>query len=142
MYVHYAEEISQETFLKAIKGIKNFQNNSDIYTWLCKIAKNSWNNYLKRERKFVQLNEEILFSLEFENEAKNLENKQEVLEIYKIIHNLEPMTKEIMLLRLHSDLTFKEIGNLFGKSEQWAKTKYYRGKIKIREELQNKSDNL
>lgn len=83
-----------------------------------------------------------MFSLEFENEAKNLENKQEVLEIYKIIHNLEPMTKEIMLLRLHSDLTFKEIGNLFGKSEQWAKTKYYRGKIKIREELQNKSDNL
>lgn len=130
-----AEEILQDTFYKAIKSADSFQGNSTIYTWLCTIAKNSWRNYLIRKKKikFVPLEEEILSNIETEG----AEDKQGVLEIYKAMHKLEPMTKEIMLIKLHSSLTFKEIGNLFGKSEQWARTKYYRGKLKMREELKD-----
>lgn len=130
-----AEEILQETFYKAIKNADSFNGNSTIYTWLCTIAKNNWKNYLIRKKKikFVPLEENLLSN----PENDYIEDKQGILEIYKAMHKLESITKEIMLIKLHSNLTFKEIGNLFGKSEQWARTKYYRGKLKIREELKN-----
>lgn len=130
-----AEEILQETFYKAIQSADSFQGNSTIYTWLCTIAKNNWKNYLIRKRKikFIPLEEDVLSNVETER----IEDKQGILEIYKAMHKLEPMTKEIMLIKLHSNLTFKEIGDLFGKSEQWARTKYYRGKLKMREDLKN-----
>lgn len=130
-----AEEILQETFYNAIKNADSFKGDSSIYTWLCKIAKNNWKNYLKRKSKiqFVSLEENMLDNTRFES----IEERHRLLEIYEAMHKLDSVTKEILLIRLHSDLSFKEIGDLFGKSEQWARTKFYRGKLKIKEELKD-----
>lgn len=130
-----AEEILQETFYNAMKNTESFKGNSSIYTWLCKIAKNKWKNYLKRKSKieFVPLEEDTFYNLDFEN----IEDKQELLGVYQAINKLDSTTKEILLIKMHSNLTFKEIGNLFNKSEQWARTRFYRGKLKLKEELEN-----
>lgn len=130
-----AEEILQDTFYNAIKNTDSFKENSSTYTWLCTIAKNRWKNYLKRKNKiqFIPLEENILHNLE----TQNIEDRQELVEIYRAMHKLDSTTREILLIRLHSNLTFKEIGYLFGKSEQWARTKFYRGKLKLKEELKN-----
>ncbi len=130
-----AEEILQDTFYSALKNIENFKGNSSIYTWLCTIAKNNWKNYLKRKSKikFVSLEEDLL-NFKYD---ENLEDRQDILKIYEAMHKLDSTTKEILLIRLHSNLSFKEIGTLFGKSEQWARTNFYRGKLKIREELKS-----
>ena len=130
-----AEEILQDTFYNAMKNTESFKGNSSIYTWLCKIAKNNWNNYLKRKSKieFVPLEENTLYNSDFEN----IEDKQELLRVYQEINKLDSTTKEILLIKMHSNLTFKEIGNLFNKSEQWARTRFYRGKLKLKEELEN-----
>ena len=130
-----AEEILQDTFYNAMKNTESFKGNSSIYTWLCKIAKNNWNNYLKRKSKieFVPLEENTLYNSDFEN----IEDKQELLRVYQEINKLDSITKEILLIKMHSNLTFKEIGNLFNKSEQWARTRFYRGKLKLKEELEN-----
>ena len=130
-----AEEILQDTFYNAMKNTESFKGNSSIYTWLCKIAKNNWNNYLKRKSKieFVPLEEDRLYNSDFEN----IEDKQELLRVYQEINKLDSITKEILLIKMHSNLTFKEIGNLFNKSEQWARTRFYRGKLKLKEELEN-----
>ncbi len=130
-----AEEILQDTFYNAMKNTESFKGNSSIYTWLCKIAKNNWKNYLKRKSKieFVPLEEDRLYNSDFEN----IEDKQELLRVYQEINKLDSITKEILLIKMHSNLTFKEIGNLFNKSEQWARTRFYRGKLKLKEELEN-----
>ena len=130
-----AEEILQDTFYNAMKNTESFKGNSSIYTWLCKIAKNNWNNYLKRKSKieFVPLEENTLYNSDFEN----IEDKQELLRVYQEINKLDSTTKESLLIKMHSNLTFKEIGNLFNKSEQWARTRFYRGKLKLKEELEN-----
>ena len=130
-----ADEILQETFYSALKNIDKFKGKSSIYTWLCTIAKNNWKNYLIRKNKikFVPLDEDLLDYSQFEN----TENKQELVDLYKAMHKLDSITKEILLIKLHSDLTFKEIGDLFGKSEQWARTRFYRGKLKLKEDLKN-----
>lgn len=130
-----AEEILQDTFYNAMKNIKSFEGNSSMYTWLCKIAKNNWKNYLKRKSKieFVPLEEDVLYNSEFDN----VEDRQELLKIYQAMNKLDSITKEILLIKLHSNLTFKEIGSLYDKSEQWTRTRFYRGKLKLKEELKN-----
>lgn len=130
-----AEEILQDTFYNAIKNAENFKGNSSMYTWLCSIAKNNWKNYLIRKNKieFITLEENVLDNQSFES----IDNRQDLLHIYEAMHKLEATTKEIVLLRLHSNLSFKEIGTLFGKSEQWARTNFYRGRLKIRRDLEN-----
>lgn len=128
-----AEEILQDTFVSALKSIENFKGNSSIYTWLSAIARNKWKNYLKRKKNitFIPLSDDIPDT----SHTEDFENKEKLIKMYEILDELDPTIKEIILLKLHSDLTFKEIGNLFGKSEQWARTNFYRGKLKIRKEL-------
>ena len=79
-----AEEILQDTFYKAMKNTESFKGNSSIYTWLCKIAKNNWKNYLKRKSKieFVPLEEDVFYNSDFEN----IEDKQELLRVYQAIN--------------------------------------------------------
>lgn len=130
-----AEEVLQDTFYSAMKNIENFKENSSIYTWLCAIAKNNLKNYLNRKNKIksIPLEEDIIDNSLIES----LEDKQNVLELYNMIHKLDAITKEVILIKISSNLTFKEIGEMFGKSEQWAKSKFYRGKLKMKEELEN-----
>lgn len=136
-----AEELTQETFYKAIKNIKKFEGNSKVSTWLCQIAKNEWRTYVAKESKLKQIpieDENYIDKLILENTAEtDVEEKEAVLSLYKEIHKLDQKTKEVIYLRIKGDLTFKEIGEILGESEEWARITYYRGKIKLKEELRN-----
>ncbi|MCI8397003.1 MAG: sigma-70 family RNA polymerase sigma factor [Clostridia bacterium] len=136
-----AEELTQETFYKAIKNIKKFEGNSKVSTWLCQIAKNEWRTYVAKESKIKQIpieDENYIDKLILENTAETeVEEKEAVLNLYKEIHKLDQKTKEVIYLRIKGDLSFKEIGEILGESEEWARITYYRGKIKLKEELRN-----
>ncbi len=136
-----AEELTQETFYKAIKNIKKFEGNSKVSTWLCQIAKNEWRTYVAKESKIKQIpieDENYIDKLILENTAEtDVEEKEAVLNLYKEIHKLDQKTKEVIYLRIKGDLSFKEIGEILGESEEWARITYYRGKIKLKEELRN-----
>lgn len=136
-----AEELTQETFYKAIKGINKFRNECKINTWLCQIAKNEWRNYLAKEKKIKQISidddnylEGLLIDKSIENHA---EERSEIINLYKQIHKLDEKTKEVFYLRIKGELSFKEIGEILGKSEEWARITFYRGKIKLKEEIKN-----
>lgn len=134
-----AEELTQETFYKAIKGVKNFKGDSKVSTWLCQIAKNVWRDYLSHEKKlklsFID-DEKYINSLLIEKiETEDIDARNELISLYKEIHKLDEKTKEVFLLRIRGELSFKEIGNIMGQSEEWARTIFYRGKIKLKEEL-------
>lgn len=138
-----AEELTQETFYKAIKGIKKFNYEYKTSTWLCQIAKNTWIDYLRKEKKqkFISIIddensiEKMIFEKSFED---TIEDKSEIISLYKYIHGLDEDTREVFYLRLKGELNFKEIGEILNKSENWARLTFYRGKIKLKEVMNNK----
>ena len=128
-----AEELTQEAFCEAIRQIDNFKGKCKIEVWICQSAKNLWYDEVKRNKKKATI-EEIE---KLEDKAFDLENKiileEEKMYLYKKIHNLDSITKEIIILRINGELSFKEIGTIFNKSENWARVNFYRGKTKLKE---------
>ena len=134
-----AEELMQETFYSAVKNINRFRNESSMKTWLCKIAKNRWIDYLKDTKKLNEIGineieEKFVLLNSFE---EDFSNKEAVIDLYKKIHNLDEKTREVIYLRIRADLNFKEIGMIMGKTENWARVTFYRAKVKLKEEFDN-----
>lgn len=133
--VDLAEELTQETFYQAIKSITNFHDNgkAKFSTWLCAIAKNVWLQELNNKNK----NQQLKNSLKKENtafydlEEKYIKNEDKVL-FFKKAHQLSEDKREILYLRLLGDLSFKEIGSIFERTENWARVTFYRAKLEIR----------
>lgn len=128
-----AEELTQETFFQAVKGIDKFQGNCSISTWLCAIAKNLWREHLRKHEKQKNLFDEGGIPPSITEDDLYLE--WDDLEVLKAVHRLRDPMREVMYLRLSSNLTFSQIGQILGKSENWARVTYYRGKEKIIEEV-------
>ena len=125
-----AEELTQETFFQAIKGIDKFRGDCKVSVWLCQIAKNLWYKELeKRSRhKTVELDDTMPSG---ENIESKCLNRLEKVEVFRLIHNLDDVTREVVHLRLTGELQFSEIASIMGKTENWARVTYYRGKQKL-----------
>ena len=133
-----AEEVTQETFFKALKKADQFRGDCDVRVWLCQIAKNTLYDHLKKQKKQL-LGDEKLEKTESaggELLEEKLAQRSQAMEIHKVLHRLSEPYKEVFSLRTFGELTFREIGMLFGKSENWARVIYYRARVKIREELE------
>ena len=128
---HIAEEITQDTLFKALKEIKHFQGNCSVKSWLCQIAKNLYISYT-RKKKAVHTDGLEQFPDDSDIESMCI-RKDEALSIYKILHCLEEPYKEVFILRVLGDLSFREIGEIFGKQETWARVTYHRARLKIKE---------
>ena len=132
-----AEEVTQETFFKALKKADQFRGDCDVRVWLCQIAKNTLYDHLKKQKKQL-LGDEKLEKIESaggELLEEKLAQRSQAMEIHKVLHRLSEPYKEVFSLRTFGELNFREIGMLFGKSENWARVTYYRARVKIREEL-------
>ena len=132
-----AEELTQETFYKMIKKIDTFTGNSKLSVWLCEIAKNLWYDELRKKKYQTVSYDEIEMSNSTaykQNVENNYINKEEFDETTKRIENLDNLSKRVLYLRLNSDMSFKEIGDILGKTETWARVTFYRAKQKIKED--------
>lgn len=128
------EDITQETFFKALKNINSFKGNCKMGVWLCQIAKNLYFSYLKKEQNNFERVEDIVdvFDIDFE---QKIVDDESTFEIHKLLHNLEEPYKEVFTLRFFGDLSFLKIAELFGKTESWARVTYHRARIKLKEKL-------
>lgn len=124
-----AEELTQETFYQATKGIHNFRGDCKISVWLCQIAKRLWYKELKRV-KYVPLDEIEELQSDTNLEKQYIGNINKV-EFYKLLHTLDETSREVVYLRLTGDLSYSEIADIMGKTENWARVTFYRGKQKI-----------
>jgi len=131
-----AEELTQETFYRAIKNAKQFREECKMSTWLCQIAKYTFYQHLdkKNRRKEVSMDAAVEVAMEQQIEREYISNEQKLL-IYKKIQKMESPTKDVLMLRLSGELSFKEIGEILGKTENWARVTFYRGKQIIGKEL-------
>ena len=128
-----AEEITQEVFFKALKNIESFKGECKLSTWLCRIAKNTFYDYAKKNNRQVDYPLEIIIS--DENIEEKFANKETAYSIHKVLHKLNEPYKEVFRLRTFGELSFAQIGSLFDKTESWARVTYYRAKVMIKEEL-------
>ncbi|MDE6520363.1 MAG: sigma-70 family RNA polymerase sigma factor [Ruminococcus sp.] len=134
-----AKDILQSTMLKAFMTADKFRGESSVKTWLCGIAKNEYLNSIKRsENKNLPLDEAI--NAVDENIEHIFSDKFQAMEIHKILHELDEPYKEIFSLRVFAELKFSDIGEIFGKSENWARVTFYRAKEKIIKILQKQED--
>lgn len=130
-----AEELTQETFYRAIKSIHNFKNDCQISVWLCQIAKNLWYDELKKKNKIKSITQDEIVTIPATDKFENtIIFNDEKLQLYKKIQKLNEQTREVIYLRITGELSFKEIGYILGKTENWARTIFYRGKQKLKED--------
>ena len=126
---HLAEEIAQETFARALGAVDRFDGRGDVRAWLFTIARNVWVDHCRRHRRETELpGEDLPGGGDF---AGALEDREEVLALHGILHTLPEPYKEVFGLRVFGELPFRAIGQVFGKTEGWARVTYYRAKSRI-----------
>ena len=131
--VNISEELTQETFYRALKNINKFKGEAKLSTWLCQVAKNLWYDELKKKYKNTSFDEKVdLLEVQASPEEKAI-SKDNKLKLYSNIQKLDLKTREVIYLRITGDLSFKEIGIILNKTENWARVTYYRGKQKLKE---------
>jgi len=129
-----AEEITQESFFKALKNIDSFKGDCTLSTWLCKIAKNTFYSYAKKHSRQVDYPLDSIMS--DDNIEEKFVDKETAYAIHKAVHKLKDPYKEVFWLRTFGELSFTQIGALFDKTENWARVTYYRSKILVKEAMQ------
>lgn len=136
-----AEEITSETFFKAMRAIDKFRGDSDIRVWLCQIAKNTYFSYLKKHNRVTAIEDvnelDAPTSLNLE---QKLIDRNKAMNIHAHLHDLPEPYKEVFMLRVFGELSYKQIGNLFSKTENWACVTFYRAKNKILTKMEDQTD--
>ncbi len=131
----WAEELTQETFYRALHSLHTYDGTCKMSTWLCQIAKHVFLQELNKKKKHEadELSDDIP-SAEKGTEAFFIDSEQKI-ELLTALHRTKEPFREILYLRLFGDLSFKEIGEILGQTETWARVNFYRGKKMILEIL-------
>jgi len=134
---YIAEEITSDTFFKALKSIDSFRGDCEVRVWLCQIAKNCYYSYINKRKRTEQPNEnETQESSEFApSVAEEYARRDEIGQIQKILHDIGEPYKEVFMLSVFGQISLKEISRIFGKSESWARVTFYRAKQKLIEKM-------
>lgn len=136
-----AEELTQETFFQAIKGLGAYRGESSPQVWLCAIARRLWFKELKRRTRVVPAEEACFSQMAAPDDpATEAQTRQERLLLYQAMQRLDADTREVIRLRLAGDFSFRDIGEILGRSEVWARVRFYRGKEKLAEILGGEED--
>ena len=126
-----AEELTQETFYQAVRSIDRFDGKCKVSVWLCQIAKHLWYQQLRKQKREVPLSEEGV-DVPLPSAEEETLDRAGRLELLRQVHSLSEPYREVVYLRAFGDLSFREIGDVLGKTETWARVTFYRGKEKLR----------
>ncbi|MDD2234528.1 MAG: RNA polymerase sigma factor [Desulfitobacteriaceae bacterium] len=135
-----AEEVTQETFTKALKGIDDFDGTKDIRAWLFTIAKNTYYTYYKRQKIYADKEPPDNVPTSQELFTERIVDKESAFLVHRFLHGMKEPYKEVFSLRVFGELSFKKMALLFGKTPSWARVTFYRAKKQIvsyMEEIEN-----
>lgn len=132
-----AEEITQETFMKALKAIDSYNGEKDIRAWLFTIAKNAYFSYCRKQKCNVPFPEDDMLQDTGVSFIEALEDSEDAIRIHTFIHRMDEPYKEVFILRVMGELSYDKIGAVFGKSSGWARVTFYRAKQKIAEFMED-----
>ena len=132
---HMAEELTAQVFFRAMKALPKFRGDCDIQTWLCAMAKNTYLSYLRKQRPMEDIDELQIPDPE-QGIEEQIQDYQQAMVIHRVLHNLAEPYKEVFSLRVFGQLSFSDIGGLFGKTANWACVTYHRARAKICDEME------
>ena len=134
-----AEEITSETFFKAMHSIDNFRGETDVRVWLCQIAKNCYFSYLKKQQRIENI-DDIDFPDNQDTIEEQIAKQYDAMQIHLLLHNLAEPYKEVFMLRVFGELSFKQIADIFQKTDNWACVTYHRARNKILTRMEDKDE--
>ena len=132
---HIAEEITQEAFFKALRSLEQFRGDCSLKSWLCTIARNLWISEQRKKKTQPVEDAEMLSSPE-EGPEESIMRRDESMRVHRLLHHLDEPYREVFTLRTLGQLSFRDIGELFGKSDNWACVIYHRARAKIMQKLE------
>ena len=127
-----AEEITQETFFRAMENRSSFRGQSSVFVWLCQIAKNRYYTLLRKRKHLCDADADGVSNADVEN---GFLEQEDALRLHRLLHALKEPYKEVFSLRVFGELPFSQIGELFGKSDSWARLVFYRAKNELRRQM-------
>lgn len=135
-----AEEIVQETFLRALQQANKLPADTNLDAWLFRVAKNVHISRLRKNRPNVgsEILESVSAGVDIEEQLQQQDEAQHIL---AALHKLEEPYKEVFTLRALGDVPYKQIALLFGKTESWARVTYHRARLLLTERM-NKENTL
>ena len=132
---HTAEEITQETFFRAFRRLDSFRGDSDAATWLCAIAKNLVTDEQRRHGRLGAFPEE---STARDPGVEDVAvERDDSFRIHMALHAMEEPYREVFELRVFGELSFQQIGQIFARTENWARVTYHRARVKLKERMEN-----
>ena len=129
---HLAEELTQETFYQAVRSVDRFDGTCKVSVWLCQIAKHLWYQSLRKGRREAPVPPEDLPESPGPSAEESVLEREGRMDLLKLVHNLPETQKEVVYLRAFGGLSFREIGDVLGRTETWARVTFYRTKEKLR----------
>lgn len=130
-----AEELTEQVFFQALKALPTFRGDCDIRTWLCAMGRNCYLSHLRKAKQTEDIDE-----LQIPDPRKSIEDciadKQQAMAIHRVLHDLPEPYKEVFSLRVFGQLSFQDIGGLFGRTANWACVTYHRARQKILDEME------
>lgn len=135
---HVAEEVTSDTFFKALKAIRKFRGDCEVRVWLCQIAKNCYYSFVKSNGRNESMDTEELFWIadpQMPVEERYVQ-KETAIQLQKLLHLLSEPYKEVFMWRTYADLSFKQIGQMFGKTDNWACVTYHRARTMLKKGLE------
>lgn len=143
-----AEDITQESFIKAWKNIRGFRRGSSFQTWLFVITRNSAIDWLRQKKDFAlssfeteQGGNTLLETIADEGLLPDelLVRAEDIQFVESLLSELNPLYKEVLTLRYSSNLTFEEIGNILKQPLHTVKSQHRRAIIALRRSLEAKT---
>ena len=134
---HLAEELSQETFLKALSQKNPIKADDNVTSWLYTIARNLYFQHYNKSRRRQEILKKNTSEQFADSPETEVMQKQGQLRIHQLLHALAEPYREVFMLRYFGELSYREIAEIFGRNETWARTIYYRARKRLMEDLQN-----
>ena len=131
--VYLAEDLTAETFLRAMRALPAYREQGTARVWLCQIAKNLYFDWCRRRHAQVPLEalDDAVLADPDPGPQAAAEHRDETLRLHRLVHALPEPYKEVFLLRVFGELDFKQIGAVFGKTANWACVTCHRARRKL-----------
>ena len=130
-----AEELAEQVFFQAMKALPKFRGDCDVRTWLCAMGRNCYLSHLRKTREAENIDE-----LQIPDPRASIEeqiiDRSQAMAIHRLLHDLPEPYKEVFSLRIFGQLSFEDIGSLFGRTANWACVTYHRARRKIQEQME------
>ncbi|QHS21482.1 sigma-70 family RNA polymerase sigma factor [Virgibacillus sp. MSP4-1] len=131
------DDIFQEFLISVYKNLDGFQHNSKLKTWLYRIAINKSKDYLRSpiHRFFTSYDDQMAPEKIFDTPEEQLIKREVETNVVKAILSLPVKYREIFVLRFYHSYQLKEISEFLDINESTVKTRFMRGKKKLKSKL-------